>query len=394
MGRKILWHSCAPWVPTGYGSQTALFAPRIADLGYDVACSAFFGLAGSQLNWTAPSGRAIPVYPAGQDGHSNDVMGSHLRHWAGEEPSLFLSLTDVWVLWTDVVKRLPAAAWVPVDHDPAPPEVVEWFERGAAVPIAMSRFGQERLRDAELDPLYVPHGYDPAVFYPRERAEARARLGFPQDAFVVGVVAANVGAPSRKGFSQALEAFARFAERAPDARLYMHTNLRSVTGENLARMVESVGVVPLVVHQYRYSLGLPSSYVADVMSACDVLLNPSHGEGFGIPILEAMACGTPAIATDFSSMPELVGDSGWLVGGQRTWTAFNSWQMIANVEEIVDALVRARDEPEADRAARRERCLERASWYAADRVLAESWAPALEEACRRVDFRRQTPVEP
>jgi glycosyltransferase involved in cell wall biosynthesis len=53
---------------------------------------------------------------------------------------------------------------------------------------------------------------------------------------------------------------------------------------------------------------LPSLYAA---SALYVL--PSLHEGFGIPCLEAMACGTPVIATRVGALPEIVGDAGWVV---------------------------------------------------------------------------------
>ena len=51
------------------------------------------------------------------------------------------------------------------------------------------------------------------------------RDAFPKDAFVVGMVAANKGAPSRKAFSQALLAFSRFAKAHDNAFLYLHTVL-------------------------------------------------------------------------------------------------------------------------------------------------------------------------
>ena len=42
--KPLIFHSNAAWAQTGYGCQTAMFVPRIADLGYDVAISAFWGL--------------------------------------------------------------------------------------------------------------------------------------------------------------------------------------------------------------------------------------------------------------------------------------------------------------------------------------------------------------
>ncbi len=47
--------------------------------------------------------------------------------------------------------------------------------------------------------------------------------------------------------------------------------------------------------------------------ACRLYLNPSLYEGFGLPLLEALACGAPAIAADTSSLPEVAGDAAWLV---------------------------------------------------------------------------------
>ncbi|WP_009632904.1 glycosyltransferase family 4 protein [Synechocystis sp. PCC 7509] len=60
-------------------------------------------------------------------------------------------------------------------------------------------------------------------------------------------------------------------------------------------------------------LGKPNKQtLVEIYNAADVLLSPSHYEGFGMTVIEAMACGTPVIAANVTSLPEVVGDAGVL----------------------------------------------------------------------------------
>jgi glycosyltransferase involved in cell wall biosynthesis len=77
--------------------------------------------------------------------------------------------------------------------------------------------------------------------------------------------------------------------------------------------------------------------MAKIYSAMDVLLNPAMGEGFGITVLEAQACGTPAIVTEFSAMKEVCA-AGWHVKWDPYWTGQNSWMATPDVDDIVSAL--------------------------------------------------------
>lgn len=364
---KIIWHSNASWVPSGYGQQTALFTPRLRDLGHDVAVSCYYGLSGSGLVWNG-----IKHYPG--DGSWNGKLKEYTLDHADGEDCLAVTLMDVWVLDPE---KLPdrVASWVPVDHQPCPPSVSEFFRKTGATPIAMSRFGQAELEKAGLEPLYVPHGFDPAVFYPRDRAECREKHGIPADAFVVGMVAANKGI--RKGFGQAFQAFARFREKRPDAFLYVHTDWTDVNGAALPELAAACGLgrdAMRVTDPIVMSLGEDANTVAEIHSAFDVLLNPAFGEGFGVPIIEAQACGTPVVVTDWSAMPELCG-AGWLVDGDRWWdTRQCAWFMCPSVGDIVACLEEAYSEAEG----LREQAVGFAAPYAADRVTEDYWRPAVE----------------
>ncbi len=182
---RLLWHSNAPWSPTGYGNQTGLFAPALAE-HYKLAISSFYGLEGAPIVWNG-----IPVLPGIGGDFGGEYLVRHARqHFAGDpRGGLVVTLMDVWVLDAQWASQVNMACWCPIDHEPPPPKVVQFFLESGAVPIAMSRFGERML--GRLDPLYVPHAVDTEVYEPHDRRVIREQVGFPRDAFLVGMVAAN-----------------------------------------------------------------------------------------------------------------------------------------------------------------------------------------------------------
>jgi glycosyltransferase involved in cell wall biosynthesis len=380
---KLIWHSNAPWAPTGYGQQTAIAASCLKEQ-YDLAISTFYGLEGAPITW-----EGIPVLPGlgGQFGDEGLVQHA-TRFFGGDAKNgLVITLMDVWVLNPALAQEVRMACWVPVDHAPAPPRVGKFLAESGAVPIAMSRFGERML--SELDPLYVPHAIDTEVYKRRNQKAIREKGGFPENAFLVGMVAANKGRPSRKSFSEAFQAFATLLDRHDNAYLYLHTNISHnwANGENLTALLESVGIPQdrvRIADQYSvmYSPYSPKD-MAQLYSAMDVLLNPSKGEGFGIPVIEAQACGTPVIVTDFSAMPELCG-AGWAVKHTPYWSGLDSWEAIPDVDDIVSAL----EECYALKPAQREKMAvtarRHALQYDVRRVYKEHWAPTMREIERRL----------
>lgn len=383
--RTILVHSNAPWVPSGYGQQVALLAPRLAR-HTEVAISAFHGLQGARLDW-----RGIEVLPSVGGTYGDECIVGHAESVFGSRRGgIVLTLLDLPALQGRVWRSLDVAAWVPVDHDPAPPALRSFFAETAAIPIAMSRFGQDRL--SGFDALYVPHAIDTELFCPRPRAAARELLGLPADAFVVGAVAMNKGVPSRKSLPQIVEAFAALRARHEEALLYLHTEVSGIyqEGYDLRPLLAAFELDERAVvfpDQYRYQFHPhPADHMAQVFAALDVLVNPAMGEGFGLPILEAQACGVPAIVTDVTAMPEVCG-AGWTIGGDRVRTPLRSWQAWPRLGELIDALEACHALSGGERAALSERAREHALAYDVERVFAEHWLPALAEVERRLDDR-------
>lgn len=377
---KFLIHGNAPHVKTGYGVQVAQLVEQLQAAGHEVAVSCTYGQQGGGGTW-----RGVQLYPVGYEVNGNDVVHHHAHHWFDGDPTggWIITLIDVWALQNPLLADFNVAAWVPVDHFPAPPGVLDFFKRTGATPVAMSRFGERLLFDAGLDPVYVPLSVDTNVMRPTAEIggrPARQVLEIPDDAFVVGMVAMNKGwARDRKGFNEAFRAFGAFWQSHPEAILYLHSEkFGAAEGMNLVELLAHSSVPPHAVRwvdQYAYRLGVPAEMMAATYTAMDVLLAPSHGEGFCVPLLEAQACGTPVIATDATAQPELVG-AGWLVGGQPEWDpAQHASYVCPTITDIIRALEQAHA---ADRAGMTQRAREFARRYDTATVFEEFWKPFLQ----------------
>lgn len=257
--------------------------------------------------------------------------------------------------------------------------------------IVYSRFGEQMVQEAGLDCYYVPHGVDTQMFRPRDKREVRLKLGLPQDAFIIGMVAANKGFPCRKSFFEQIEAFAEFKKKHSDALLYLHTVKGPIPGGeavNLPEFCEVMGLKQgtdvLFPPQYQLSgTGLSDETMAEIFSSFDVLTSVSMGEGFGIPILEAQACGVPVIVGDWTAMPELC-FGGWKVSkkdAQRTYTPLAAWQYTPKPA----AIARAYEAAYQSNGAKAETARKGALAYDADLVVREYWTPVLSQIQARIE---------
>jgi glycosyltransferase involved in cell wall biosynthesis len=211
-------------------------------------------------------------------------------------------------------------------------------------------------------------------------------LQFPNDRFIVSMVAANKGFPCRKAFFEQIQAFANFEKRHGDALLYLHSQMGGSGNSmevNLPEFCAAVGLEPgknvVFANPLQLMLGYPDEAMIDIYNASDALLNVSLGEGFGIPILEAQSCGCPVIVGDWTSMGELC-FSGWKVDRKDsvpTWTLMGSYQFVPQVGAIEDKLEAAyRMKGNEDY---RKRARDGALAYDADKVAEKYWMPALKQ---------------
>ncbi len=153
----------------------------------------------------------------------------------------------------------------------------------------------------------IPLGLDHGIFRPlpeQDRFGLAQRLGLPSR-FIVCVGPFT----PRKNFEVVLQAYPRWREIVPDLALVFvgdptpyRARLESIVSERGLARVLFVGKVS-------------DEELAGIYSLAQALVHPTRYEGFGRPVLEAMACGCPAVAFATSSVPEVAADAALLAAG-------------------------------------------------------------------------------
>jgi glycosyltransferase involved in cell wall biosynthesis len=339
--------------PTGYGQQATHLLDNLKRSGLDVQMLSNYGLEGVPTTIKTPFGK-VPHYPRGVDLYSNDSAPLDHQNFTAQhpdKPNLFISLYDVWVMQSPGYEKFPIASWVPLDHVTMPPKVEQWLRKPNVTPIAMAPHGVRQMTAKGIECEYVPHAVDTKTYKPTFTIGKHAindYLGVKEDEFLVGVVAANKasGLIHRKAFAELLMAFSIFSKEQPDALLYLHTDPHGLSGGwNLIKILQSLGISKdkvLLPNPQDYRFGMAKKDLAAIYTRMDVLLAPSYGEGFGVPAIEAQACGTRVIGSNWGATPDLISEDSWLTDGQPSWDAGqDAWWQTPNIPSLVNALKEA-----------------------------------------------------
>ena len=188
----------------------------------------------------------------------------------------------------------------------------ELFEDLAGV-VSVSSKNAEVLRKFSCVPeekiRIFPNGFDETIFYPREKKEAREKLGLPQDAFIVSFVGHFI---ERKGIDKLMAA----VEKAGVKMICAGKGPIDPTGENCL-FASTIG------HEQ-----LPWFYCAS-----DAFVLPTLNEGCCNAIVEALACGLPIVSSDLPFNYDILDDSNALLVDPT------------DVDALADAICKLRDDP-------------------------------------------------
>jgi glycosyltransferase involved in cell wall biosynthesis len=372
---RIGWLSAHPDMPTAYASQTAELLPRFQALGHEVALFATAGQDSHPSMW-----RGIPVFPKTPYADiGEDVVRPHYDMFKAD---LLVTFFCTWIIkYPQVFRDMRTIHLTPVDCDPMSIRDYRVIADTGGTPAAVSRAGEAMMRKGgpgrePLDPLYLPHGVNTKTFAPpADRDAVRGDMGY-DGKFVVGMNFMN-NDKFRKNVNQALRAFAVFHAAHPDSLLALHAIQALPEGYNLPVYARHLGIEKAVrwTPQYELVSGMiPPKVLADWYGALDVLMNPGN-EGFGLPTIEAQACGTPVITGNWGTGPELTG-AGWLCSGELWWNDVHQadWHH-ASVASLADCLGEAYEDARNRRAAARDNALQ----WEIGRQVRDYWEPVLSE---------------
>lgn len=310
---KLTWYSAAPWTATGYGNQARLIVPRLAASGVDVM------MVTRGRPYPATTWHDIPVI-SDRRHQTTEVMSSLLPKDRG-----VFTLFDAFEVPGEAFKPYRTMSWLPVYITPLLELYKKWLTDSGAEPLAMSYFGQRTANTKHV----VPHVIDRTEMLPCDQKESRQAFNLPANAFIIGIIAANLG--DRKALAEQLMAFSHFASQHDDALLFVRSAASG--GVNLDAIAQSLRLGDRI---RLIETPLARDQLVLWYNSLDVLSNVTCGEGFGVPLVEAQACGVLTIAAKNSAAQELAGQ-GWLAECQPRWVEqYHAWVTVPLINSIVE----------------------------------------------------------
>jgi glycosyltransferase involved in cell wall biosynthesis len=313
---KILWLSDSPFICTGYATISVNVLNGLSDMGHECHF-----LAHNYLGQTLKPGSKFEddrelkftIHGAGREGYCKDIIMTKIREL---KPDVFVVLLDTFMLYPWIMQQdfAPAKSifYFPSDGEGGLPLRCEDILKKFNYSIAMAKFGQKQVKEVHnINASYIPHAVDTNVYFPMtklQREELKAKWGL-RGKFVVGSVYRNQG---RKMADRMFKAFALFAQKHPDAILFCHSDpLDQAACFDSIELIKRLGIGNRVIFSgMNFYKGFDYRRMNEVYNLMDVFFLSTSGEGFGVPIIEAAACGIPSVVTDYTTTQELLIENG------------------------------------------------------------------------------------
>ena len=311
--KKILVLSDHPMSPSGVGTQTKYFVEALLKTGrYKFVC---FGGAIQHANYqpmkTAEWEDDLIIYPTKGYGDAN-LLREAL--WV-ERPDAVWIMTDprfwgwLWEIEEEIRSHCPLVYYHVWDNYPYPKFNRKFYLSNDAI-ATISKVTDDIVATVapEVKRKYIPHAVPPDFsLFPEEERQKFRQENFGEDADKFTIFWNNRNA-RRKQSGSLIFWFKKFLDRVGDdqAVLIMHTDTKDPHGQDLDAIIKELGLTDGQVKFSRQKM--PAAALARLYNACDVTVNISDAEGFGLATLESLACGTPIIVNMTGGLQEQVTD--------------------------------------------------------------------------------------
>ena len=194
--------------------------------------------------------------------------------------------------------------------------------------------------DSGVEPekvIVVPNGIDPDRFHPGLQGTELATNHGYVFLFVGGTL-------HRKGIDLLLKAYRNaFAPKEDVCLVIKDVGAQTYyRGQNAAESIRSAIADPTCAEILYLDEDLPDAAIPGLYAACDCLVHPYRGEGFGLPVLEAMACGVPVIVTAGGACDDFCDeDNAYLVPAQQQRVLYHeatvgqAWYLEPDIDELM-----------------------------------------------------------
>ncbi len=194
---------------------------------------------------------------------------------------------------------------------------VPWSIKHSEKVVAVSEFTKRQvIHHYQVNPKNVAviySGIDPAIYYTRPKAEVvriRQQFNLPENYILF-----TGNLEPRKNILRILESYESLDKSLQNKYALVLAGSKGWLDTEINTALKKYGSDGANILQLGY---VETSLLPALYSGASLFVYPSRYEGFGMPLLEAMACGTPVIAGNNSSQPEVVGAAGLLVDAQST----------------------------------------------------------------------------
>ncbi len=350
MAIPLLVYSDGPRQPTGLARITRDLVSRLwaerETLGIDLLQLGYDPLPGPAVDWPLWTLATMDMSNEGDWGASQ-VDRTWWNYFGEGRQGVLLSIWDPGRAFALLKTKLPSARWgyFPIDAtnvrgslSGTAAETVRRYDRV----LAYGAWGASVLKGLRSDPVpYLPHGLDLDTWTyelsPDLADRAEAILQRRSGEWVLGCVATN---QPRKDLALYFGTLAELRRRGEKVRGWLHTDAMSRYW-NVLSLVEDFGLAKKVT----VTLTLEDWELAGCYACCGVTLAPGLGEGFGYPIVESLACGTPCVHGDYAGGAELLPLNAWRVPvrAERVEGFYSQRRPVFSPVDMANAVQRALD---------------------------------------------------